>query len=233
LIAVCGAVAQNLLDAGIPKDRVTTVRSGVTLQAVSPKNGRRPVRESLGIAANDCVVGIVAHVLPHKGFGDLIQALGLIVQRISRVRCLVVGEAPRQKYLGQLFDLADRLGVRDRLIFVGGQEDVAPFLGAMDVFVLPSLTEGLPLTILEAMAIGKPVVGTDVGGISEAVLHGETGLVVPPRDPRKLAEAVIGLLDDPASARTMGEAGRRRVETVFTMDDEAAQTVRVYRRIVS
>jgi glycosyltransferase involved in cell wall biosynthesis len=149
------------------------------------------------------------------------------------VRCLVVGDAPRRRYLGHLLNLADRLGVRGRLVFVGEQEDVAPFVDAMDVFVLPSLTEGLPLTVLEAMAVGKPVVGTDVGGISEAVRHGETGFVVPPRDPRKLAEALIGLLGDPSSARAMGEAGRRRVEKAFTMDNEVAQTVRTYRRIVS
>jgi glycosyltransferase involved in cell wall biosynthesis len=198
-----------------------------------PEDSRRAVRDNLGFARNERIIGIVAHILPHKGYDDLVHALSLVVERCPMVRCLVVGDAPRRRYLGHLLNLADRLGVRGRLVFVGEQEDVAPFVDAMDVFVLPSLTEGLPLTVLEAMAVGKPVVGTDVGGISEAVRHGETGFVVPPRDPRKLAEALIGLLGDPSSARAMGEAGRRRVEKAFTMDNEVAQTVRTYRRIVS
>jgi len=229
LIAVCDAVARNLVDGGVPKDRVTTVRSGVAPGRPAQDDEGRILRESLGISADDPVIGIVAHVLPHKGFDDLIRALGLIVPRFSQVRCLVVGEAPRRKYLDHLLDLAAQVGVRDALILAGAQEDVPRFLRAMDLFVLPSLTEGLPLTVLEAMAVGKPVIATAVGGIPEAVCPGETGLLVPPRDPGKLAAVVIDLLKDPAKARAMGDAGRRRVEKTFTMDNEAAQTARVYR----
>jgi glycosyltransferase involved in cell wall biosynthesis len=179
------------------------------------ESARRNLRESLGGATDDPTIGIVAHILPHKGFDDLVQALPLIVQRIPRVRCLVVGEAPRKKHLDHLLDLAERLAVRDRLVWVGAQEDVLPFLDAMDLFVLPSHTEGLPLTVLEAMAAGRPVVGTAVGGIPEAVRHGETGFVVPPRDPRRLAEAVIDVLANPALAKSRGEAGRASAKDHF------------------
>ena len=232
LVAVCDSVARVLVEAGVPQGRVATVRSGVPLPPMPTASARRKLRESLGGAADDPTIGIVAHILPHKGFDDLVQALSLIVRKIPRVRCLVVGEAPRKKYLDHLLDLAERLAVRDRLVWVGAQEDVPRFLAAMDLFVLPSHTEGLPLTILEAMAAGRPVVGTAVGGIPEAVRHGETGFVVPPRDSRRLAEAVIDVLANPTLAKSMGEAGRASVRDTFTLEAEARHTYAQYCRVL-
>lgn len=232
LVAVCDSVARALVDAGVPRDRVGTVRSGVSIPPAPTESARRELRESLGGAADDPVVGIVAHILPHKGFDDLIRALPPIVRQIPRVRCLVVGEAPRQKYLDHLFGLAERLGVRDRLVWVGAQEDVPRFLAAMDLFVLPSHTEGLPLTVLEAMAAGLPVIGTAVGGIPEAVRHGETGFVVPAQDPRRLAEAVTDVLVNPALATSMGEAGRASARDTFTLEAEARGTHAQYCRVL-
>lgn len=232
LIAVSDAVARNLADGGVPAGRVTTVRSGVARGRDLDDAERRGLRARLGISADDPVIGIVAHILPHKGYDDLVEAVALIARRIPAVRCLVIGEAPRKRYYRHLLALAERRAVRDRLVLAGPQEDVPRFLDAMDLFVLPSHTEGLPLTVLEAMAAGKPVVGTAVGGIPEAVRHGETGLVVPPRDPGRLAEAVIGLLRDPVVAAAMGAAGRTRAHEVFSLETEARQTRVVYDRVM-
>jgi len=190
------------------------------------------LRERFGIAADDPVIGIVAHILPHKGYDDLVEALALVARQVPAVRCLVIGEAPRRRYLRDLLDLAKRRAVRERLIVVGPQEDVPRFLASMDLFVLPSHTEGLPLTVLEAMAAGKPVVGTTVGGIPEAVRHGETGLLVPPREPGRLAEAVIAVLKDPVLAASMGDAGRARTQEVFSLANESQQTCAVYNKIM-
>jgi glycosyltransferase involved in cell wall biosynthesis len=232
LIAVSDAVAQNLVDGGVPAGRVTTVRSGVVLGSVLNTAERRGLRERFGIAADDPVIGIVAHILPHKGYDDLVEALALVARQVPAVRCLVIGEAPRRRYLRHLLDLAERRAVRERLIVVGPQEDVPRFLASMDLFVLPSHTEGLPLTVLEAMAAGKPVVGTTVGGIPEAVRHGETGLLVPPREPGRLAEAVIAVLKDPVLAASMGDAGRARTQEVFSLANESQQTCAVYNKIM-
>ncbi len=232
LIAVSDAVAQNLADGGVLGGRVTTIRSGVALGKVRDAAERRGLRERFGIAADDPVIGIVAHILPHKGFDDLVEALALIARQVPAVRCLVIGEAPRGRYLRHLLDLAERRAVRERLVLAGPQEDVSRFLGGMDLFVLPSHTEGLPLTVLEAMAAGKPVVATTVGGIPEAVRHGETGLLVPPREPGHLAEAVITVLKDPVLANSMGEAGRTRAQEVFSLETEARQTRAVYDDVV-
>lgn len=233
LIAVADAVAHALRAGGIPADRVTVVRSGITRHDSPPEAETMGLREGLGLAPQDPVLGITAHILPHKGYDDLVQALAILREKLPNVTCLIVGTAPRKRYLQRLLHLAERLFVRDTLIMVGFQEDVVPFLHAMNVFVLPSRTEGLPITILEAMAAGKPVVATPVGGIPEVVRDGETGLLVPPGDPGRLAEAVIRLLEVPTLAEAMGEAGRKRVESVFTRESEAEQTATVYRKILA
>lgn len=233
LIAVSGAVADALIGGGMPADRVTTIRSGIPLIGTLREGEGPAVRDGLGILQDDPVVGIIAHILPHKGFDDLIRALALIQKKHPRVRCLVVGEAPRKRYLQELLDLAERLSVRDRLVLVGFQDEVAPLLNAMDLFILPSHTEGLPITILEAMAAGRPVVATSVGGIPEVVRDGETGILIRSRDPEGLAEAVIRLLESPRLARAMGEEGRKRVEALFTMEAEAERTAMVYRQVLA
>jgi glycosyltransferase involved in cell wall biosynthesis len=232
LIAVSNAVAQNLADGGALADRVTTVRSGVALGRMLGDTERRGLRERFNIAADVPVIGIVAHLLPHKGYDDLVEALALIARQVPTVRCLVIGEVPRRRYLRHLLDLAERHAVRERLVLVGPQADVPQFLGGMDLFVLPSHTEGLPLTVLEAMAAGKPVVATTVGGIPEAVRHGETGLLVPPREPGRLAEAVVTVLRDRALATSMGAAGRARAQALFSLETEARQTRAVYDDVV-
>ncbi len=233
LIAVSGAVSHALVGGGIPLERITIVHSGIGLPVAAPEEHSRALRKGLGILPDDLVVGIVAHILPHKGFDDLIRALALIREKTPGVRCVIVGGAPRKRYLRRLLDLAERLSVRDRLILVGFQDEVAPFLRVMDLVALPSRTEGFPVTILEAMAASRPVVATSVGGVSEAVRDGRTGILVPPGDPRRLAEAIIGLLDSPGLARAMGQEGRKLVESVFTLEAEAEQTSMVYRQVLA
>lgn len=232
LIAVADAVARNLVDGGIPQERVSTVHSGVALERRGMNEDDSSLRERFGIASDDAVLGIVAHILPHKGYDDLVHALGLIAQQVPRVKCLVVGEAPRKKYLARLLALAEHLKVRERLVLAGPHDNVQALLDAMNVFVLPSHTEGLPLTVLEAMAAGKPVVATAVGGIPEAVRHGETGIVVSPHNAAELARAVTEILTNRVIAKSMGEAGRKRVEEEFTIAAECEKTATVYRRVV-
>ena len=179
LLAVSEAVGRDLVGGGMPPDRVRVIRSGIAFHRAPRDEQVAALREGLGIRPHEAVLGIVAHILPHKGYDDLIQALALICEKRPNVRCLIVGEAPRKRYLQHLLDLAERLSVRDRLVLVGWQEDVFPFLHAMDCVVLPSRTEGFPIMILEAMAAGRPVVATAVGGIPEVVSDGETGMLVP------------------------------------------------------
>jgi len=128
---------------------------------------------------------------------------------------------------------AERMGVAQRVTFTGFQQDVVPFLQAADIFVLPSVQEGLSLSALEAMALGKPVVACRVGGTPEVVVDGETGLLVAPGQPTELASALEKLLADPPRARTMGEAGQRRVKEAFDFEHMVSKIERVYRGLIA
>jgi len=233
LIAVSDAVAQTLLEGGVPPTRVTTVRSGVAMNHGPCQDDPQRIRRNLGIPADAPLLGIVAHILPHKGYDDLLHALVHVKQRYPRVTCLIVGAAPRKEYLQRLLDLAERLAVREQLVWVGYQGDVTPFLSAMDAFVLPSRTEGFPLTVLEAMAASRPVIATAVGGIPEVVQNGVTGLLVPSEQPLQLADAILRILGAPALAKSMGEMGRRRIETSFTLENETRQIFELYQRVLN
>jgi glycosyltransferase involved in cell wall biosynthesis len=141
------------------------------------------------------------------------------------VHTVVVGDGPER---AQLEALAGQLGLADRVHLAGHQQDVRPWLAALDVLVLSSDWEGMPNALLEAMAAGLPIVATAVGGVPEVVVDGATGLLVPPGDPSALAEAITRLLRDPDLRRTMGQAGRARVERRFSINETVRLTEELY-----
>jgi glycosyltransferase involved in cell wall biosynthesis len=151
----------------------------------------------------------LARLAPQKGLDTLVAAARLVPEAVF----VVAGDGPER---GALEAQAATLGLADRMRFLGHRRDVAALLDACDVFALPSLFEGLPLAVLEAMAAGKPVVASHIGGTDEAVLEGVTGLLVPPADPCALARAIRVVLADPALARRLGAAGRSRVDAEFS-----------------
>ena len=211
LIAVSDATRASLVAQGYPDDRLVTIHNGI-----DPVEPAVPVRLVDGPTVLE-----VARLAEVKGQRTLVAALaGLDAAAVFVGRDLEQGGAYRETLLRE----AERLGVADRVVLAGYRGDVPQLVAGCDVFCLPSTVEGLPIVILEAMAQGKPVVATDVGGTPELVVDGVTGLLVPPGDPARLAEALGSLLADPARAMTMGEAGRARVRERF---DAAASAERV------
>jgi glycosyltransferase involved in cell wall biosynthesis len=151
------------------------------------------------------------------------------------VRLLLIGKDLERggAFQAELEREAERLGVRERVLFTGHRDDARALLAEADVVALPSWTEGLPLAVLEAMTQARPVVATLVGGTAEVVVDGETGLLVPPRDPEALAQAIERLLADPTLRRRLGEAGRRRVEERFSLDAMTRRVLAIYDEVVS
>ena len=200
----------------------------VTRSSRAAPPGGRP-RGDLGLPDGAPVVGEIARLCDVKGQRELIAAL----QRLPGVQAVLVGEDLEAggRFRRRLEAEAEELGVRDRVTFAGYRpaDEVLP---ALDVLVLPSWTEGMPITVLEAMAHGKPVVATPVGGTAEVVVDGETGLLVPPRNPERLAEAIGRILADPALARRFGEAGRARVRAHFSADAMARRVLAIYDDVV-
>jgi glycosyltransferase involved in cell wall biosynthesis len=226
VIAISEEVRRRLLAAGVHPERIRVIHSAVEPPAALPGSaGRAMARERFGIG-DELVIGIVAALERRKGHDVLFRALGRLAQQSGRrVHCLVCGAGSDR---GALEKLARELGISASVAFLGERRQVADVLAALDVFVLPSRHEGLGVAILEAMAMGLPVVASAVGGIPETVVAGRTGLLVPPEDPDALATAISTLALDPERSRRMGSAGRDRVLSEFSMEAMASRYERLY-----
>jgi glycosyltransferase involved in cell wall biosynthesis len=182
----------------------------------------------------DQVVVIVGHLSEVKGYPAFLEAAAQIKARLPRCRFLAVGgETLTPGYGAILKAMTARLELGDAVQFLGWRDDVPEIFRAADVMVLPSLEEGMPLVVLEAMACGLPVVATHVNGIPEEVVDGETGLLVAPKDADGLAQNILALLLDPERGRQMGAAGRRRVEQQFTLPQFVARVEQLYCQVLA
>ncbi len=211
------AVRNSLLEAGTEARRIVVIPNGVDLDcfADSGKGGESTLRQELSIGPGPLLLGIVALLRKEKDHATLLRATARLLETGHDVALLVVGEGEMRDTLKA--EVA-RLGIGERVFFLGWQGDVAGILMQLDIFVLSSTTEGMSNAILEAMAAGRPVVATDVGGNPELVVHGETGYLVPKRDSEAMALAIGKLVADGELRRSMGLAGRRRVARYYSVD---------------
>jgi sugar transferase (PEP-CTERM/EpsH1 system associated) len=210
---------------GVSQHKVVVIPNGVDLSDFERLPVRREAREALGLPCDQAWVGTVARLDPVKRLDVLLRALPLL----EDVRAVIVGYGPEQQ---RLETLAQQLGIQERVCFTGYQEDVRPWLVALDVFVLSSDWEGMSNALLEAMAASLPAVATAVGGTPDVVVEGETGLLVPPRDPGALAEALDTLVCDPDLRRSMGQAGRQRVVRCFSVERMVERTQTLYEELL-
>jgi len=215
---------------GVPPSMVHTVYNGVDLRRFHPATVNGEVRQRLGLRDHaGRIIGIIGRLSPEKDHATFLQAAELVCRRQPDAAFLIVGEGPLR---AELEHLAGRLKLASQVSFVPNQADMEEIFAALDVLVVSSHYEGCSNVILEAMAMRKPVVATAVGGNPELVIDGETGFLVPARSPEPLAEAILEVLGDPARARTLGEAGRRRVEERFSMERSVTDTLELYARLL-
>ncbi len=199
----------------IPPQKISTIHYGVDLNRFQ-KSGKT-IRKELGLSDQDVIISVVGHLSDVKGHTFLLKASPFLIRKNSRVQLVFAGDGPEKASLEQE---AKTLGIREHVHFLGVRSDVPDILRSSDIFVLPSIYEGLPNVILEAMASGLPVVASRVGGIPEAVADGETGFLFPAGDSTWLEQVLAPLIRDGALRRKMGEAGRKRVENHFSIDVE-------------
>lgn len=225
IIAVSASVGDSYACQGYPAGRIVVIPNGIE---VGPLPASRPsrIREEVGVPAGVPVLGEIGRLCAQKGQETLIAAAA----SLPGAQVLLVGDDLEQEgaYQHRLERLALAAGVADRVFFTGYLGDTAAVIDELDVFVLPSWIEGMPLVLLEAMGRARPVVSTAVGGIPEVVEHGVTGLLVRPGDPAALAHALQELLADPDRARAMGEAGRKRVQERFSAAAATSRVLEVY-----
>jgi len=208
------------------REKFTTIPSGIALSEVqSVRVDPAAKREELGLPADGVIIGTVGRLVPVKGHAWIIRAVPHVVAEFPNARFVFVGDGP---LLGELRRLGEELGVGRHLIFLGSRRDVPECLSTFDLFCLPSLNEGMGRALIEAMAVGCPVVATRVGGIPDIVVDGTTGLLVLPRDDRALAEAILTLLRDRSRRVAYGEAARRRIDGRFDVETMVRNIERLY-----
>lgn len=214
-------IVRNRLD----PDAVFSIPTGIDMQRFQPSALNVISKETLGIQIGQPVVGTVSFLRPEKGMDVLIEAMSLLKKDFSQVCCLIVGTGQEhQKLLEQI----RQQKLHENVIFAGFREDVPQLLNVMDVFVLPSLEEGMPQSLLQALAMERAVVASSVGGVPEIVRDGQTGFLVSPKDPVALAKKVGSLLRDPDQRKTLGRAGRRAIEEAYSMEAMLVKTEELY-----
>jgi glycosyltransferase involved in cell wall biosynthesis/protein-tyrosine-phosphatase len=228
VIAVSKRMADTLRDSGYRPTTVTHVHNGVHLRKVCAARNAEHVRRELGLEQRTLVIGTAGRLSPVKAHLGLLRAATLILQKEPSARFLIAGGGPLRD---DLLAAAARLHIDDKCLFVGPRADVYDLMSAMDIFVLPSLDEGIPMAILEAMALGKPVVATAVGGIPEVVHHRVTGLLVAPGDEQALADACLELALDRDWAQALGARAKRKVQEEFTHESNGQALLAAYRSV--
>jgi glycosyltransferase involved in cell wall biosynthesis len=233
-LAVAEVIRRMLIEAGVRAEKVRVVNSSIDIGRFREARERRSeigadVRRELGLPASSIVVGNVAHLAGHKSQRDLIAAMPRLLADLPGARLVVVGDGEER---ARLAAQASALGVAESVVFTGFRKDVPRLLAAFDLFAMSSRLEGFCNSVLEAFAAGVPDVATRAGGLPEMVRDGETGLLTPVGDPAALASALLRLAGDRPLAERLAVAGRKLVESEYTVERMVERTALAYADLI-
>jgi glycosyltransferase involved in cell wall biosynthesis len=227
-IAVSHDLRDYMIESWFSRERVGVIHNGIDPGALPSMADRTRARQALGLDKGQLVVATVARLDPVKDLLSLLDAFAIVRRHVPAAVLVIVGEGPEREALERRAAQPDLAGA---VRMTGFRSDVRTILPAADVYVSSSISEGVSITILEAMAAGVPVVATAVGGTPEVLALETGGRLVPARSPQRLARAVMALAEDPARRAAIGAEGRRRVETAFTLDRMVGEYARLYRQL--
>ena len=209
--------------------RVTCIRNGIDLDGESVQTDRWRTRKDLGVDSGTCLIGTMGRLTPVKGIPYLLQAAKMLLRQGANVKVLIVGDGSIKP---DLMTQTRQLGISEHVVFLGHREDTKELVQAMDIFVLPSLSEGIPMALLEAMAASRAVVASRVGGVPEMMEDEVEGFLVEPMDVNGLTERCLRLIQTPDMARKMGQTAKARVERDFSSENMAHQVAVLYKDLV-
>lgn len=225
IIAISQAIKRILIEGGVREDKIVFIPSGIDTRKFDSVGKTDYLYREFKIPEKSLVIGTIAHLADHKGHIYLLQAIPRILKEFPDSFFLFVGDGELKKSLEKK---AQDLGVKDRVIFTGFREDIPEILSILDLFVLPSHLEGLCTSLMDAMYMEVPVAATTAGGIPEVIENGKTGLLVPPKNPLALAEAIIKLLQDKTKRETFAGEGKKKVLQEFTASQMVEKVEEVY-----
>lgn len=229
VIAVSNGVKKVLVEDGIPESKIHTIYEGTDLKRFELEGTKEEWKEKLGFRKDKFLAGIVAHLADHKGHIYLIESAKILKERGVNLEILIIGDGELKDFL---VSKTEELGVKEIVKFLGFRNDIPQILKAIDLFVLSSYLEGLCTSLLDAMASKLPIVATRTGGIPEAVEDGVNGILVPPRNPSALADAIYHFYTNRNLLREMGERGYERAKRLFSVDAMVENTLSLYSKLL-
>lgn len=229
VIAVSLAVTEDLLLSGVPEEKIALIYNGVDIKKFREQARPEKLKSIPGVGGSR-VVGMVARLEPEKGHRYFLEASSMVLAKLEKVFFIVVGTG---SLANSLKETAKNLGISERVFFTGYQDDIAKFIAAMDVVVIPSLTEAFGISMIEGMCLGKPCVASAVGGLVEiAGQNGRAAFLVPPGDAEAIAEKVVFLLENPDFAGAMGAHAAEEVERRFSAEKMADEITSLYYKMM-
>ena len=231
-IAVCEDTRRKLIGKGMSRERIITVHNGIEtswLCKIPTEVSRFQARGSLGLASERPTIGFISRVTREKGAVIFIEAMLSVAESRSDVQFVIVGDGPAMEQCRTLVSSSEH---GNRFGFFGEQSNVLPFYAAIDILVLPSISEGIPYTVLEAMASGLPVVAASVGGLPEIIESGRTGILYPANNTLGIVEAINDLLAYPELRQSLARAAQFEITKHFTAEQMAAKTLRIYGKLL-
>ncbi len=225
VVAVSRAVERDLASRGVAERRVTVIHNGIACPADRGATEPVDLRGKIGLPKTAFVIGAVGRLVAVKGYEYLIDAMQEVGRVIPESHLVIAGEGP---LLDPLRGRVERHGLAQRVTFAGYQSEIRRFLAMLDVFVMPSLSEGLPMALLEALCCGKAAIGTSVGGIPEVISNRENGILIPPSDSRSIAKGIVEIHGDEAFKALLSHRGRESVEKDFSSDAMARKYSSLY-----
>ena len=228
-IAISHKIKKVMVNDGIAADRIFVVHSGIDPQRFMPATGDHLLSE-FDIKENQKVVINVAHLAGHKGQNYLVRAIPHVLAKLPDTRFFIVGKG---ELMDDLKEMASELGLGRELVFTGFRSDVAAFYKIADLYVMSSVQEGLGTAVLDALALAKPVVATNAGGLPEIIHDGKTGRLVAPADPEALADGIVDMLTRVQAAKAMANEGRVMVQKYFSIEAMVDNNIEVYKKVLT
>lgn len=220
------ALAKFLIGKGVKEHKITVIQNAISSDAMdNPPKTNEEIRKSFGINQNDILIGIVGRLGKEKGHRYLLDAFAVINKQLPNTKLLVIGTGPE---MDNLVEQAGRLHIRDSVIFTGFVDEIVSFFHTMDIFLLASLKESIPMVIYEAMLCEKPVVATNVGGISEVIEDGKTGIIIPSANSGIMSQKILQLIHNPEMKKKIAREGKKLAQTEITAINMTRNIEKVY-----
>jgi len=230
IVAVSNEVKKDMLSYKIPEEKIRVIDNGIALERFEKLVETKNMKNQLGFEEKIRIIGTIGSLVIEKGHIYLLEAARQILDGVKDLKFLIIGDGPLRK---QLEEKSERLGIKKDVIFMGQRKDIPELLMAMDIFVLPSIKEGLPVVLLEAMAAKRPVIATRVGAIPKVIENKDIGILVEPKDIKGLRDAIINLINDPGRMNLLAREGFNRVCMNFSSDEMGKHYLKLYKEITN